>query len=165
MPSLAARSQKGGKIGGKALGKGKGVLALDEEQGAAGHERIGDIKAVDWDIAWNTTGRERVFGNLLKDIGNVDRVIGKKGHEINEVRHGWKRVRVQVDSGAVDTVGQMHVAQGFELTETAAFRQNVSFGVANGTRIENCGERKIASYTEGGDGISMRMTCAHVQKV
>ncbi len=43
----------------------------------------------------------------LKEISSVERVIQKAKGEVNEVRAtpGWERVRVLVDSGAIDTIG------------------------------------------------------------
>ncbi len=42
-----------------------------------------------------------------KEIGSVDRVIEQTKGEVSEVRAtlGWERVKVQIDSGAIDTVG------------------------------------------------------------
>ena len=72
---------------------------------------------------------------------------------------------MQVDSGAVDTVAPKHIGRAFKLCETATSKNNVGFVAANGSRIDNYGERKVSGYTEDGTGISLRMTCADVQKV
>ncbi len=55
-----------------------------------------------------------------REIGSVERFTkGSKG-EVSEIRAtpGWERVRVQVDSGAIDTVGPKEIAQALEMKET-----------------------------------------------
>ena len=49
----------------------------------------------------------------VKEISSVERVIQKAKGEVNEVRAtpGWERVRVQIDSGAIDTVGPKEMAR------------------------------------------------------
>ncbi len=41
--------------------------------------------------------------------------------EVNEVREtpGWEMISVQIDSGAIDTVGPKEIAKAFEMKETA----------------------------------------------
>ncbi len=48
----------------------------------------------------------------MKEIGSVERVIQKTKGEVNEARAtpGWERVRIQIDSGAIDTVGPKDIA-------------------------------------------------------
>jgi len=96
-------------------------------------------------------------------IGSIDR--GEKGAEVNQITHGWERIRVQVDSGAIDTVAPKDVARAFSLQETAMSRNGIGFVAANGSKISNFGERRVVGYTDEGEGVSMRMTCADVQKV
>lgn len=70
-----------------------------------------------------------------------------------------------MDSGAVDTVAPENGAQEFVLRETPASRRRIGFVAANGSKIQNYGERKVSGYTDDGVAISMRMTCADVHKV
>ena len=94
----------------------------------------------------------------------MDRV-SEKPEGINEVRAGWEKIRVQIDSGAADTVAPRHVARAFKLHETESSKNGMGFVAANGTKIVNHGERRVYGYTEDGSGISWRMTCADVHKV
>ena len=96
---------------------------------------------------------------------SIDRAPKVQVGEINEVKAGWERIKVQVDSGAIDTVAPKNVANRFVLKETAASRRGVGFVAANGSKIKNYGERKVTGYTDDGTAISMRMTCADVHKV
>ena len=98
-------------------------------------------------------------------LNSIDRVTKASAGEINEVEAGWEKIKVQVDSGAIDTVAPRSVAKRFELKETSASRRGVGFVAANGSKIQNYGERKVTGYTDEGTPISMRMTCADVHKV
>ena len=85
--------------------------------------------------------------------------------EVNQLAHGWERIRVQVDSGAIDTVAPKHVAKAFSLMETKMSKKGIGFIAANGSEIKIHGEKKVVGYTDDGEAVAMRMTCADVQKV
>ena len=78
-----------------------------------------------------------------KEIGSVGRVIKKGKGEVNEVRvlPGWERVRVQIDSGAIDTVGPKEIAKAFEMKETEMSKRGIGYVAANGSSIKNYGEK------------------------
>ena len=121
---------KGGKAKGKGpWWKGKGVWNVDEGHPDEG-EKIGDIGAVDFEMEPMKIGdpRWRQCTNELSCIDHVSKVFKK---EINEVKQGWERIRVQIDSGAVDTVAPKHVARAFKLCETKASRNSIGFVAAN----------------------------------
>ena len=103
----------------------------------------------------------------MKKISSVERVTHEAKGEVNEVRAtpGWERVRVQIDSGAIDTVGPKEMARAFEMKETEMSRRGIGFVAANGSGIKNYGEKKIVGYTDDGEGVSMRVQCADVKKV
>ena len=182
---------KGGKSKGKGWWnngwKGKGLWAVDEEQDDEEweqYEEAGDIGAIDYDTEpmkiKSPTDSKFTIGPAdftmkiesptdsamkIKELSSIDRAPKGPKKTINEVRSGWERIRVQVDSGAVDTVAPKHIAQAFKLRETAMSKNKVGFAAANGSKIENYGERKVSGYTDEGDGMSLRMTCADVHKV
>ena len=110
--------------------------------------------------------REKVRSSM-KEIGSVERVIQKTEGEVNEVRAtpGWERVRIQVDSGAIDTVGPKDIAGAFKMRETEMSRRGIGFVAANGSGIKSYGEKKIVGYTDSGEAVSMRVQCADVKKV
>ena len=174
----------------KGKGKGKGwyggkggVQALDGEEGnndwegdwkmEEGSDKTpSELLCVGHEPGWMTVGnrftKRRMKGSYegsIKDvmtIGCVDRIC----REVNAVAStpGWERIRVQVDSGAVDTVTPKCTASAFKLKPTEASRRGIGFVAANGTRIQNYGEKKVIGYTDGGEGVSMKMQCADVQK-
>ncbi len=68
--------------------------------------------------------------------------------EVNEVRAtpGWERVRVQIDSGAIDAVGPKEIAKAFEMKETEMSKRGKGYVAANGSSIEYYWESKIVGY-------------------
>ena len=182
--------QKGKGFKGKGKGwGGKGVWSVEDDdhelewewdKADDGGDDAGRIGAIDYsgrDFAqeeandsggWKVVQRRGRWARLtgVKSegvIGCIDR--GDKVMEVNQLSHGWERIRVQVDSGAIDTVAPKDVARGFSLRETPMSKNKVGFVAANGSKIENYGERTVVGYTDDGEGVSMRMTCADVQKV
>ena len=180
---------KKGKGDSKGKGKnggwfGKGVWQVEEQDDgtadwqwdAEDDEDAGEVGAIDrepdatGEEEWKTVARGRFRRRAVPkmaggEMNSIDKVTAENEREVNEVHPGWEKIRVQVDSGAIDTVAPKHVANAFELRETAMSRNNVGFVAANGSRICNYGERKVLGYTDNGEGVSMRMTCADVKKV
>ena len=64
----------------------------------------------------------------------------------------WEKVRVHIDSGAIDTVTPPSTAEGIQGRQTAASKSGSGYIAANGTKIHNY-------YTEDWSGVSM---CMHV---
>ncbi len=66
---------------------------------------------------------------------------------MNEVRAtpGWERVRVQIDSGAIDTVGPKEKAKALDVKETEMSKRGSGYVAASGSSIKNYGEKKIVS--------------------
>ncbi len=75
----------------------------------------------------------------MREIGSVERVIQKTKGEGNEVRAtpGWEGVRIQIDSGAIDTVGPKGIAGAFEMRETEMSKRGMGCVAANRGSIEN----------------------------
>jgi hypothetical protein len=122
------------------------------------------IKEKEWQVVQGRRrGRWSPWCAPCLGINCVDR--GGNKLEVNEVAHGWERIKVQVDSGAIDTVAPKNVAGAFSLMKTKMSEQGIGFVAANGSRIENYGEKQVVGYTDEGDAVGMRMTCADVHKV
>ena len=85
--------------------------------------------------------------------------------EINHNLDGLDKIRVQVDSGAVDTVGPKSIGRAFKLKETPASRSGKNYVAANGSAIKNYGELLIKGETEHGLKVSMPIQIADVKKV
>ncbi len=80
----------------------------------------------------------------------MKRVVQKAKGEVSEVRAtpGWERVRVQTDSGAIDTVGPSEVAKAFEMKETEMSKRGMGYVAANWSSGKNYDEKKIVGYTD-----------------
>ena len=103
----------------------------------------------------------------VKEIGSMNRIAQNTKGEVNEVRAtpGWERVRIQIDSGAIDTVGPKEIAGAFKMRETEMSRRGIGFVAANGSGIKNYGEKMVVGYTDDGGAVSMKVHCADVKKV
>ena len=75
------------------------------------------------------------------------------------------KVRAQVDSGAIDTVGLKEIAKALTMKENVMSKKGLGYVAANGSKIRNFGEKRIVGYTEAGDGMSMKIQRADVKKV
>ncbi len=53
---------------------------------------------------------------------------------MSEVK-GWEKVRVQVDTGAIDTVGPEEVAKAFATKEDVMSKKGLGYVAVNGSRI------------------------------
>ena len=80
----------------------------------------------------------------MKEIGSAESVTQKTKEEVNEVRAtpGWERVRIQIDSGAIDTVGPKDIAGAFKMRKTEMSKRGIGLVAANGSGIKNYGRRK-----------------------
>ncbi len=72
-------------------------------------------------------------------INSVERDVRIDGGEVSEPRQtpGWERIRVQIDWGAIDTVGPEEIAKASEVKETAMSLRGIGFVAANGSGIRN----------------------------
>ena len=87
---------------------------------------------------------KRTLGQYMPEVFTVDKPV--EVCSVSEVK-GWERIRVQVDSGAIDTVGPKEVAKAFEMKETVMSKKGVGFIAANGSGIKNFLERRRSSGT------------------
>ena len=86
---------------------------------------------------------------------------------INEVsnNHGnWEKITVTIDSGAVDSVGPRTMATDLPIKETPASRAGLKYKAANGTTIDNLGEKAIHGITKQGNKVGVTFQVADVTK-
>ena len=93
---------------------------------------------------------EKVHHRILPMICSVERGAIITRGEVNKVREtpGWERIRVQIDSGAIDTVGPKEIAKAFEMKETIMSRRGIGCVAANSSWIKNYGEKKVVGHME-----------------
>jgi len=86
---------------------------------------------------------------------------------INEVTSGngnWEKITVTIDSGAVDSVGPRTMATDIGIRDTPASRAGLKHRAANGTPIDNLGEKSIQGVTKQGNKVGMTFQIADVTK-
>ena len=117
--------------------------------------------------ACNHRSCEETIGISKKEIGSVEKIAKDRKGEVNEVRAtpGWEKIRIQVDSGAIDTVGPKDMAGAFKMRESEMSKKGIGFVAANGSGIKNYGEKMIVGYKDDGGAVSMKVQCADVKKV
>jgi hypothetical protein len=78
-----------------------------------------------------------MYSRIHRAINSVERDVRVNRGEVNEVKEtpGWVRIRVQIESGAVDTVGPKEIAKAFEMKETAMSKIGIGFVAASGSGI------------------------------
>ncbi len=59
---------------------------------------------------------------------------------------GWEKIRVKIDSGDIDTVGPKDVARAFKMKATVMSKKCMGCVAANGSSIENYGEKKLIGH-------------------
>ncbi len=74
------------------------------------------------------------------------------------------RITVTVDSGAVDSVGPPTMATDVRISDTPASRAGLKYRAANGTAIDNQGEKVTQAITKQGKKIGMTFQIANVTK-
>ena len=88
-----------------------------------------------------------------------------ESNDLGSLDNGWFEMEIMVDSGACDTVMPVALAEHIQIHESAASRRGKSYEAANGTRIENVGERRCLVAAEGGnDEKLMHFQVADVKK-
>ena len=88
---------------------------------------------------WEVPKRKAKLGDYM----NVFALDYETKNQINVVNkeNKWERIRIQVDSGAIDTVGPKDVAKAFNMEQSEMSIEGVGFIAANGSSIKNYGEK------------------------
>ncbi len=59
---------------------------------------------------------------------------------------GWEKVRLQVDSGAIDPAGPKEIAKAFKMKENEMSKMGLVYVAASGSKIDNNGEKRIVGH-------------------
>ena len=98
-------------------------------------------------------------------INSLEREVKRDTiNAVDQFRGNWEKVSVTVDSGAIDSVVPDTVAKGVPKRETNASRNGLKYRAANGTPIDNEGEKQLQGYTNEGSPVTMTMQVAKVTK-
>ena len=97
-----------------------------------------------------------------KLIGSVDG-CNEEG-EVNSIDGNHEKITVTADSGAVDTVGPKHIAQGIPIKPTKASKEGRHYRAANGTQIKNYGQKRLEGVDKKGTSTGITIQVADVHK-
>ena len=76
----------------------------------------------------------------------------------------YEKVTITVDSGAADTVGPKHIAQGIPIKPTKASKEGKHYRAANGTQIKNYGQKRLEGLDNKGTKTGITIQVADVHK-
>ena len=85
-------------------------------------------------------------------------------NEVTSDNGSWENITVTIDSGAVDSVGPKTMATDIGIRDTPASRAGLKYRAANGTSIDNLGEKSIQGVTMQGNKVVMTFQIANVTK-
>ena len=153
---------------GKSRGRGKGkqVSECQDHESEEGGFDIGEgeVDQVGADeLEWIQVPKRSRGG---RGLNCVEKKIVEGRREINEVTQDgeWKKIRVQVDSGAFDWVTPKSTAEHIPISETEASKKGVCYSAANGSDIKAFGEKRIKGLFDEGFGFSAKMQVADVRR-
>ena len=140
-PAAPKGAFNGFKGKGKGKGRSKGVWQVDGEEedwqwdGDEEDKGVNVVTERDSDIGgWRTAGpRRRTLGDFMGGVHSVS-VPGEVG-AVSE-QEGWEKIRAQIDSGAIDTVGPRSVAKALQMKETAMSKKGIGYVAANGSSVK-----------------------------
>ncbi len=81
------------------------------------------------------------------------------------IEEGWERIKVSVDSAAVETVAPPQVGKHIPLRENDISKNGIKFRAANGTPITVHGEKDLNGVNSQWSTIGMKAQIADVNKV
>ena len=94
----------------------------------------------------NHPGLSEVSRQELDEVETGEVIIDESG-----VR--WEKIKVKLDTGAVDWVFTPEAGQAFRLTDSQLSEAGIPYYAANGTEIKNHGQRNCVGYS--GDWVPM----------
>ncbi len=78
---------------------------------------------------------------------------------------GWARNRVQIDSGAMKTVGPMDVAREVTMKETIMSKKTIGSVAGTMSNLKYYGGTSVLGHTDSGEGLTMRIQCTDLKKI
>ena len=88
-------------------------------------------------------------GCTAEDCSQLDAIMKDSGiQEVGGESENWEKITLKIDSGAIDTCMPPKLGQAFPLKPSEMSRSGSRYRAANGSPIENFGERKISGWTD-----------------
>ena len=84
-----------------------------------------------------------------ENCNQLDAIMKDGGiQEVGEGADNWEKITLKIDSGAIDTCMPPKLGQAFQLRPSEMSKAGSKYRAANGSPIENFGERKISGWTD-----------------
>ena len=83
---------------------------------------------------------------------------------INNMEGEWEPIQITIDSGAAESVSPSEAYQQYPTEESEGSRRGVRYVTANGDRIPNEGQKRLALMTEGGQQRGMTFQVCEVNR-
>ena len=98
-------------------------------------------------------------------INSIEREIAETKPMITADGFGkkWERIRVNLDSGAIDWVFTPEAGEPFETKPSIFSRYGINYTAANGTEIENFGQKTLTGYSDEWTPLSVNVQIADVK--
>ena len=93
---------------------------------------------------------EKAISEHMCCINSIEREIAEtKSMKISDGSgKSWERIRVKLDSGAIDWVFTPEAGEAFETKPSIFSRYGINYTAANGTEIENFGQKTLTGYSD-----------------
>ena len=112
---------------------------------------------------WSTAMRKRTRRALKKmEIKSINAVTSVAEERLNGE---WEKITATADSGAADTVGPKSVGKSIPIRPTKASMAGIGYVAANGTKINNYGERRLQGVNHDWTPMGMSIQVSDVNKV
>ena len=151
-----------GKQRGKALEEMPTIL---ETSGCGDVVRARDLEARQRGELGGSDGAAEVTDRMPVAMGQIRLITHYPTARINSVQtKGWEEVDLVVDSGASETVIGPDMIRSAALYTGNMAKRGVEYEVADGSRIQNQGEKKFLGITEEESAVSITAQVCDVNK-
>jgi hypothetical protein len=108
------------------------------------------------------------YGNARQQlccINTVEREIAetKPMKESDNDGKCWEKIRVKLDSGAIDWVFTPEAGEAFETKPSIFSKYGINYTAANGTEIKNFGQKTLTGYSNEWTPLSVNVQIADVK--
>ena len=108
------------------------------------------------------------YGNARQQlccINTVEREIAetKPMKESDNAGKSWEKIRVKLDSGAIDWVFTPEAGEAFETKPSIFSKYGINYTAANGTEIKNFGQKTLTGYSNEWTPLSVNVQIADVK--
>ena len=96
-------------------------------------------------------------------LGRSDEQLNVVEEALRSIQGEWELLPVNVDSGAIDSCMPKNTCSHFKLGPSDMSRKGAIYVAANGTEIDNVGQRDVKGMTSEGNNASMTFQVADVK--